>query len=259
MRKSYPPFFTPVRSGKIYENPVVCMNLIDWGCIAGYIPKLIPPMFKVTFVCVFLTFILGSVFGFIFCLCKLSKNKILRKVIYTITDIIRSVPFLVMLFLLYYGLPQFFPALNDLNKLFFLVLGLVIFASCRMSEIMRSAYEAVDRRQLEAALSVGLSVPQALIHVVVPQAFYIALPNLGNLIVGQVLESALGFTIGVYDIMGTAKLINAREYGAHNIEIYIAAALIYWVISLLISFATGALEKALRKDQSSTAGQEVTA
>ena len=224
-------------------------KLIDWGCVLEYIPKLIPPMFKVTLVCVALTFLLGTIFGFVLAVCKLSKHKMLSRIVYTITDIIRSVPFLVMLFLIYYGLPKFFPVMNNYSKLFFLTLGLVIFASCRMSEIMRSAYEAIDRSQMEAALSIGLSVPQSLFHVIVPQAFYIALPNLGNLIVGQVLESALGFTIGVYDIMGTAKLINAREYGAHNIEIYIAAALIYWMISLLISFLTGALEKAIKKDQ----------
>ena len=193
--------------------------------------------------------VVGSVLGFLLALCKLGKNRVIRRVAYAITDVIRSMPFLVMLFLLYYGLPKYFPLLNNLNKAFFLTLGLIIFASCRLSEIMRSAYEAVDRTQMEASLSVGLNHVQALQHVVVPQAFHIALPNLGNLLVGMVLETALGFTIGVYDIMGTAKLINSTEYGAHNMEIYLAAALIYWAISLLIAGITGQLEKMTRRDQ----------
>jgi len=226
--------------------------MLDWGYIVTAIPRLIPSFFKVTLVCVAITLVIGSVLGFLLCLCKLGKNKVIRKVAYAVTDVIRSMPFLVMLFLLYYGLPKFFPVLNDLNKMFFLTLGLIIFASCRLSEIMRSAYEAIDKTQMEASLSVGLSVPQALWHIVVPQAFHIALPNLGNLLVGMVLETALGFTIGVYDIMGTAKLINSTEYGAHNMEIYIAAALIYWVISMLIAGLTGQLEKLTKKDRRSS-------
>lgn len=222
--------------------------MLDWGYIVTSMPKLIPSFFKVTLVCVAITLVIGSLLGFGLAVCKLGKNKIVRKIAYAVTDVIRSMPFLVMLFLLYYGLPKFFPVLNDLNKLFFLTLGLIIFASCRLSEIMRSAYEAIDKNQMEASLSVGLNVPQAMWHVVVPQAFHIALPNLGNLLVGMVLETALGFTIGVYDIMGTAKLINSTEYGAHNMEIYIAAALIYWVISLIIAGITGQLEKLTKKD-----------
>jgi len=226
--------------------------MLDWGYIVTAIPRLIPSFFKVTLVCVAITLVIGSLLGFLLCLCKLGKNKVIRKVAYAVTDVIRSMPFLGMLFLLYYGLPKFFPVLNDLNKMFFLTLGLIIFASCRLSEIMRSAYEAIDKTQMEASLSVGLSVPQALWHIVVPQAFHIALPNLGNLLVGMVLETALGFTIGVYDIMGTAKLINSTEYGAHNMEIYIAAALIYWVISMLIAGLTGQLEKLTKKDRRSS-------
>ena len=227
------------------------MRLIEWECIVDYIPRLIPAFFEVTLVCVAITLVVGTIFGFLLALCKLGKNKILRYVAYGVTDVIRSMPFLVMLFLLYYGLPQFFPSLNALNKMFFLTLGLIIFASCRLSEIMRSAYEAIDKTQMEASLSVGLSPRQALWHIVVPQAFQIALPNLGNLLVGMVLETALGFTIGVYDIMGKAKLINANEYGAHNMEIYIAAALIYWAISLIIAGITGQLEKLGRRDRRS--------
>lgn len=217
--------------------------MFEWQYIFTYIPRLIPSFFKVTLVCVAITLVIGSILGFLLALCKLGKNRVLRAAAYAVTDFIRSLPFLVMLFLLYYGLPKFFPALNALNKICFLTMGLIIFASCRLSEIMRSAYEAIDKTQMEASLSVGLSVPQAMWHIVVPQAFHIALPNLGNLLVGMVLETALGFTIGVYDIMGTAKLINANEYGAHNMEIYLAAALIYWAISLAIAGLTGSLEK----------------
>lgn len=230
------------------------MKWFDWQYLFNSIPQLIPPFFKVTLICVLATVVIGSIFGFLLVLCKLSKKKFLKSFAYTLTDIIRSTPFIVMLFLLYYGLPKFFPELNNINKIYFLILALIIFASSRLSEIMRSAYEAIDRNQMEASLSVGLSVPQALIKIVVPQAFYIALPNLGNLLVGMVLETALGFTIGIYDVMGAAKLTNAREYGAHNLEIYVAVALIYWVVSLLIAGLTGQLENMLKKDKGKKRG-----
>lgn len=223
------------------------MKLFDWAYMLDSIPKLVPAFFKVTLLSVVVTLLFGTVFGFLLVLCKLGKNRLLRKLAYTISDVVRSTPFLVMLFLLYYGLPKFFPRLNEIDKIYFLIMALVTFASSRLSEIMRSAYEAIDRGQMEAALSVGLSVPQAIFKIVVPQAIYIALPNLGNLLVGMVLETALGFTIGIYDVMGTAKLMNAREYGAYNLEVYIAAALIYWIVSLLISGLTGQLEKLLHQ------------
>ena len=222
--------------------------LFDAKYMISVIPRLIPSFFEVTLLCVAITLVIGTIFGFLLALCKLRKNRVLRAIAYVITDVIRSMPFLVMLFLLYYGLPKFFPVLNSLNKVYFLTLGLIIFASCRLSEIMRSAYEAIDKTQMEASLSVGLTTPQALWHIVIPQAFQIALPNLGNLLVGMVLETALGFTIGVYDIMGTARVINSNEYGAHNMEIYVAAALIYWAISLLIAGLTGQLEKFSHRD-----------
>ncbi len=224
------------------------MQLIDLKYLVRVIPKLLPSLFSITLKCVIVTIIAGSVFGVLLVLCKLGRRKWLRKAAYTITDIIRGTPFLVMLFLLYYALPKFIPALNSIDKMVFLILTMTIFAASRLSEIMRSAYEAIDKFQMEAALSVGLSVPQALIHVVVPQAFYIALPNLGNFLVGIILENALGFTIGIYDVMGTAKLINAKEYGAHNMEVYLAAALIFWILSLIIAWVTGRMELFLKKD-----------
>lgn len=225
------------------------MDLVNWSYVFTCIPELIPSFFKVTMVCVLVTLVVGSFFGFLLAICKLGRNKVVSHIAYAVTDVIRSVPFLVLLFLLYYALPQLFPGLNNYSKIFFLELSLIVFASCRLSEIMRSAYEAIDHNQMEASLSVGLSPVQALFHIIVPQAFHIALPNLGNLLVGMVLETALGFTIGVYDMMGMAKLINAREYGAHNLEIYLGAALIYWAISLIISGITSWLEKLDKSNQ----------
>lgn len=223
------------------------MRLFDWKYMLSSIPKLIPAFFEVTLVCVLVALVFGAIFGFLLVLCKLGKNKFLRGIVYTYTDIVRSTPFLVMLFLLYYALPKFIPVLNKINKIYFLDLALIIFASSRLSEIMRSAYESIDKGQMEASLSVGLTVPQALLKIIIPQAIYIALPNLGNFLVGMVLETALGFTIGIYDVMGSVKLMNAREYGAYNLEVYVAAALIYWVVSLLIAGLTGQIEKLLQK------------
>ena len=220
----------------------VLQQLFHFDVIAETIPKLIPYFFKVTLTCVLITVVVGSIFGFLFAACKLSKNRVLRGVVYAYTEIIRGTPFLVLLYLLYFALPMLVSGfgidLNSIDKLYYLLLTLIIFASCRLSEIMRSAYESINKGQMEAAVSVGLTAFQGMFHIVLPQAFFIALPNIGNLLVGMVLETALGFTIGVYDIMGQAKLINARSYGAYNMEVYLAAALIYWVVSMLIAKGT---------------------
>ena len=118
------------------------------------------------------------------------KNRVIRAIVSTYIEIIRGTPFVVLLFIIYFGLPKLFlnafgMDINGWNKAFYIIATLAIFGSARMSEAMRSAYLAVPKGQLEAAYSCGLSAGQAFLHVTMPQALLIALPNLGNLILSN--------------------------------------------------------------------------
>jgi L-cystine transport system permease protein len=99
---------------------------------------------------------------------------------------------------------------------------------------MRSAYQAIDKGQWEAAVSIGLSPWQAFYRIILPQCVKIVMPNLALSLVALMKEAALAFTIGVVDMMGKAKLMVSNYYGALAMETYLAVALIYWVISFMV-------------------------
>ena len=81
-----------------------------------------------------------------------------------------------------------------------------------ISEVMRSAWEAIDRGQYEAAVSIGLSPGQAFFHIVLPQAAVVALPNFGNAVINLMKEGALAYTIGLVDMSGKGQLIISHNY-----------------------------------------------
>ncbi|MBR0087680.1 MAG: amino acid ABC transporter permease [Lachnospiraceae bacterium] len=182
----------------------------------------------------------------------LRKSRIVRGIMRVYVQIVRGTPFIVLLFIIYFGLPMLFLKLwgidmNGWNKAIYIIITMVLFTSCRMSEALRSAYLAVPEGQTEATLSCGLSPFQTLLHVTAPQALLIALPNLANLVCSGLLETATGFSIGIVDFVGNARLINTREYGVHVFEIYLAVALVYWAMAHLISLGFGLLEGHLRR------------
>lgn len=201
------------------------------------IVKLIPYI-PYTMLVVVVAMILSSLFGFLLAYMKLQKNKILKGVAIFITEVIRGTPFLILLLVCFYALPELLKVIHidmtNASKLTYLFITLTLFSGSRIAEVFRSAYEAVNVTQKEAAVSVGLSEFQAFYRIILPQAFYIAIPNIGNSLLAVLMETSLGYTIGLIDIMGKAKLVNSYSYGSYTFEIYIAVAVIYWIISFLI-------------------------
>ena len=114
-----------------------------------------------------------------------------------------------------------------------------------LSEVFRSAYSSVGKDQLEAAYIVGMTDTQALIRIIIPQAFLIALPNLGNYTIDLVKDTAIAFTIGLIDIMGQVKIILGNNYGIGMFEVYVIIAIVYWLICMSIELVTMLLERNL--------------
>lgn len=215
------------------------------------------PYLGITFAIVIFSIIFGVLFGFLITMAKLSKYKALRFIGNGYTNVLRCTPSIVLLFLVYYGLPEIFQGLfnidiNQMYKGIFVIVTLSLLFSANIAEVMRSAYEAVDKGQYEAGVSIGLTNIQTFLRILLPQCFIIALPNLGNAVIALFQEGALAFTIGFIDMMGKANLIVSLNYGSHAREIYIGLALIYWMISIIIEkgmskFETVYKEKILAK------------
>jgi amine acid ABC transporter, permease protein, 3-TM region, His/Glu/Gln/Arg/opine family len=206
--------------------------------VVHYLIKIIP-FVSVTIIYVLAALLIGIVFGFFFAAAKLGKNKVLKFLAYAYTAILRSIPSIVLIFLVYYGVPEIVKRISHTdisraNRLIFIVITLGLYSIASVSEIMRSSYQAINKGQYEAAISNGMSELQSFRRIVLPQAFLVAIPNLGNTIISLMKEGSLGFTIGLVDIMGRATLLNAETYSNNILEIYFSLAAIYWGMSVAL-------------------------
>ena len=205
------------------------------------IPALLPYL-AVTLVVGVTSILTGSILGMLLAWAKLSGHKVIRALADGYTYIIRCTPSIVLLFIVFYGLPKFMEAefgidMDNLSRAIFVIITFTLLFGAYVSEVFRSAYETVDRGQYEAAVTIGLSPKQAFVQVMLPQAAVIALPNFGNSVINLMKESALAYTIGLIDLLGRTNLIISKNYGAYGVELYVACLLIYWGLSFLIEQA----------------------
>lgn len=230
-------------------------NYFDSSYIFESIPKLIPYL-GVTLLVTVLSILFGTILGFILAIWKLGERGILRKIAYGYTTALRCTPSIVLLFLVYYGIPAIIKLfgidISNVHKIIFIVITFSMQFAATISEVIRTSYEAIDRGQFEAAVSVGLSNLHAYIKIVIPQAFVVAIPNIGNSILALIKEGALAYTIGLIDIMGKANLIISNNFNAHALETFIGLSLIYWGISIVMEHLFNRLEKNFNKGKGST-------
>lgn len=205
-----------------------------------YTLKLLPYI-RVTIEYVIVALLLGFLIGFVLTIFKVGKNPVLKTIGNIYTAIFRSIPPVVLLFLVYYGLP-IFVHVDSQNRLFYVCVTLTLLSSAMISEIMRSAYNSVPKGQYEAAVTVGLTPFQAIRRIVLPQALNYALPNLSTIIIGLLKDGSLAFTIGLIDVFGKANTLNNVTFSKYVLEIYLSLTLIYWIAAFIIEQIAAAVE-----------------
>lgn len=166
--------------------------------------------------------------------------------------ILRCTPPIVLLFMVFYGLPEFLTwwlhlDVDDWSRTVFVVVTMILLFAASISEVFKAAYLAVPKGQLEAGLSIGLTGFQTFVRILLPQAFKIALPNITTAILNLMKDAALAYTIGLIDVMGAGNLIISRNLGNYSLETYTAVALIYWGIALILSLVSHFMEYSLSK------------
>jgi len=186
--------------------------------------------------------LLGLPLGLIVALLRLYAPNPVRAIAALYVSFIRGTPLLVQIFVIYYGLPSFGVVLSPVQGG---VLALTLNAGAYLSETIRAAIESVPKGQHEAAFSLGLTRLQALRYVVVPQAVRVALPSLGNSLIGLVKDTSLVSVITVVELLRSAQLVIARTFEPFGP--YLAAALVYWLISSLLELAQRRLERRLAR------------
>ena len=186
--------------------------------------------------------LLGCVMGLLIGIGRLNPK---RRVVYGICTayvaVIRGTPLLVQLFILFFGLPQFGIMLPAFACG---VLGLGIYSGAYVSEVVRGAIQSIDRGQMEAARSIGMSSGQAMTSVILPQAIVRMIPPLGNEFIALIKNSALVSLLTIHDVMHEGQKIISVSY--RSLEVYLAIAVIYFVLTGVTTLLLRHFEKRMR-------------
>ncbi|MDQ0222157.1 amino acid ABC transporter permease [Streptococcus moroccensis] len=185
-------------------------------------------------------FLLGTVLGFFVALMKMSSLRPLRWLMNTHISLMRGTPLMVLLFLIYFGLP--FVGLQ-LDAITASILGFTMMSSAYIAEIIRSSLSAVDKGQWEAAKALGIKTSTIYRKVIIPQAIRIAIPPLSNILLDMVKSTSLTAMITVPEIFNKAKIVGGAK--SDYMTVYILVALVYWVICTLYAFGQSRLETRL--------------
>ena len=187
---------------------------------------------------------LGFIFGLITSVCRLSGVKILQVIAVCYVNIIRGTPMLVQIFLIYFALPMVIG--ERINPIVAAVAACSINSGAYVSEIFRAGIQSVDKGQMEAGRSLGLSWMQTMRYVILPQAFKHVIPPLGNEFISMTKETSLVSVIGFEELTRRGQLIIAKTYG--SFEIWLTVAAIYLVMTLTIARLVSYLERRFATD-----------
>lgn len=190
---------------------------------------------KISFFAAILTFIIGVVVAFM----KLSSYVFLKDIATVYITIVRGTPLLVQIFLFYFIVANIF----ELDRFVAGVLALGIFFGAYMAEILRGAIQSIDKGQLEAANSLGISKFQAMRYIILPQAFKRALPTLVGEMIALIKDSSLVSVISITDLTKVGKEIVANTFSPF--ETWIVIALVYLSITSVLSYVGHRLEKSM--------------
>jgi len=191
---------------------------------------------KISFFAAILTFVIGIVVAMM----KLSSFVFLRDIATVYITIVRGTPLLVQIFLFYFIVANIF----ELERFVAGVLSLGIFFGAYMAEILRGAIQSIDKGQLEAASSLGISKFQAMRYIILPQAFKRALPTLVGEMIALIKDSSLVSVISITDLTKVGKEIVANTFSPF--ETWIVIALLYLSITSILSLIGHRLEKKMQ-------------
>lgn len=190
---------------------------------------------------------LGVIFGVLLALMKLSKNILFKSFASSYIELIRGTPLLVQLYLVYYGLPRLLGI--DFSDISLGIVAISLNSSAYVAEIIRAGILSIDKGQMEAARSLGMTHKMAMLTIIIPQAFKNILPALGNEFIVLVKESAIVSVIGIHDLMYNTDTVRGNTY--LPFEPLVVAAIIYFAITFILSKLLGVLERRMRAGDSS--------
>lgn len=202
-----------------------------------YFWRLFPKVLKgldVTFSMTILSFMMALIIATMIALICKYKIKILYQISLLYISFFRGSPIITQMFFIYFGLPYLIPSLKSISAYMAATITIALNMSAYMAETIRAAITSVDKGQIEAGLSVGMTNLQIMKRIVFPQAIRIAIPPLGNNFIMTLKGTAVAFTIGVTEIMAKAKIEASNSY--RYFECYAVVMIIYWIMVVILSY-----------------------
>jgi len=198
------------------------------GAIAGTIPLALA------------SFSLGLLLALIVALMRLSRNRVVSAVARTYISVIRGTPLLVQLFVIFYGLPSVGITISPWPSA---IIAFSLNVGGYAAEVIRAAILSVPKGQWEAGHTIGMSRHQTLVRIILPQAARVSVPPLSNTFISLVKDTSLASLILVTQLFRVAQQVAA--FSQEFMLLYLEAAVIYWVICLVLASGQSALEKRL--------------
>ncbi len=217
------------------------MYRLDWSVVWRNIPLLTDGL-MVTLELSIIALIVSVLIGIAVAYARLSPNPAVAGAAAAYVEFVRNIPLLLIMFFIYFGLPAFQVTLTERLSA---VLALSLYSGAYMTEIFRAGILAIGRGQVEAGQALGLTGFQISRSVVLPQAFRVVLPSLGNQFISLIKDSSLAVAISVRELTYAAVRINDISW--RIVEVYSVIAAMYLAVTWAVAVGLRGLETALRK------------
>jgi len=176
---------------------------------------------------------LGGVLGTLLGAARAFGNKVLRAVVIIYVELVRSVPFIILLFFFFYGLPL--TTGLDIPPYIAAIAALSINGAAYIAQIVYGGVKSISKGQIEAGMALGLGAGKIFIKIIFPQALRTMAPAMVNVAITVIKESALTSTIGYLDLLGTGLAIRESRVGQPGPDVIILVAVFYFILCFLIS------------------------
>ncbi|MBB5017288.1 glutamate/aspartate transport system permease protein [Chitinivorax tropicus] len=220
----------------------------DWSSIPGAIPALIDGA-KVTFEVLLIALAVAIPFGALLAVMRLSSNKALSWFAAAYTNVFRSIPLVMVILWFYLIVPQLLRSVfgGDIENIGLVsaMTAFALFESAYYAEIFRAGIQSVPKGQMGAATALGMTNSQAMILIILPQAFRNMTPLLLTQAIVLFQDTSLVYIIGVMDFLKTAYAVGERD--GRIVEMLIFAGAMYFIVSFALSQAVKQLQKRMGK------------
>ena len=192
----------------------------------------------------------GFPLGILLALGRASSYKLIKLISSLYIEVIRGAPLVAWLLLAWFVLPKFLPnlfGLSDLNIVVRAMIVLSLFASAYIAEVIRGGLQSIPRGQEEASFALGMNSISSTIFIVLPQAIKIVIPTVVSTFIAIFKDTSLVFILAITDLLRIGRLIPEQQqaFFGKSIESLCVVALLFWVVSLVLSQISRTIEKKL--------------